>query len=200
LVYIAEMGEAEYDGIQKRNARIRAIFENGTESEMLMQSLASNLYKEGGRLVTEPETLTKERMEVDDDTIMGVLYVLESLSPLPEIQAIPNLHKIGFTRRSVVERIKGAENSTTYLQGAVRVVDEYELPAVIAPNVEHLLHRFFADVRLDVRFEIRGVEVAECKEWFAVPRAVIAEVIDLIANETVDLYEYDAEAETLRLR
>ncbi|HTF64950.1 MAG TPA: hypothetical protein VK638_19915 [Edaphobacter sp.] len=44
LLYVAEIGEREtING--KQNARLRCIFENGTESDMLLRSLAAELYK-----------------------------------------------------------------------------------------------------------------------------------------------------------
>ena len=80
------MGELELDQVRKANARTRCIFENGTESNLLMQSLASNLYKDGRR-VTEPNEVTLERMGLETETKMGHIYVLRSLSDDPQLAA-----------------------------------------------------------------------------------------------------------------
>lgn len=51
LLLVVEVGE-RFEKNGKWNARLRCIFENGTESDMLLRSLASGLYKDGKR-VTE---------------------------------------------------------------------------------------------------------------------------------------------------
>ncbi len=198
MVLVAELGDGWRDSKRRPNARIRAIWENGTESETLFQSLSANLYKDG-KMVTEPDFSLKPRMELLPETEMGVLYVLRSRSEDPQIASIPNLHKIGFSRRSMKERLKGAEKSTTYLNGPVEVLAEYQVPAVAAAGVEHMLHRFLTKVRLDVAFEVRGVDVAECREWFSVPLAVIDEALHLIENDTISQFWYDPIAQEIAL-
>ena len=53
---------------------------------------------------------------------MGVVYVLRSLSEDPQVLAIPNLHKIGFTKGTTTTRIGNAKRSKTYLNAPVKVV------------------------------------------------------------------------------
>jgi len=54
LLYVAEVGEGHRRG-GKRNARLRLIFDNGTEGRNLLRSLAAELYKDlNGRRVTDP--------------------------------------------------------------------------------------------------------------------------------------------------
>ena len=142
------MGELELDEVRKANARTRCIFENGTESNLLMQSLASNLYKDGRR-VTEPSEVTLERMGLETETKMGHLYVLRSLSGDPQLAAFDSVHKIGFTTQTVGERIAGAEAHATFLGAPVEMVASYSLPAVAARQIEAILHDFFATARLD---------------------------------------------------
>jgi len=74
------------------------------------------------------------------------------------------------------------------------------VPAGIEAKVEHLLHRVFADVRLDVGFERDGQTTAEAREWFSVPLEVIDEAIQMIEAETITNYEYDSDEQLLRLR
>ena len=54
--YIAEVGKefrTEYD---RRDSRLRVIFDNGTESDVLMRSLQRALHRDGaGRRITEPD-------------------------------------------------------------------------------------------------------------------------------------------------
>jgi len=213
LLYVAEMGQRELDKIRKANARTRCIFENGTESDLLMQSLASNLYKDGRR-VTEPNEVTLERMglapdtkvttraamALAPDTPMASIYVLRSLSDDPQVRSLAHLYKIGSTKQTVEARTGGASKHTTFLNAPVEVVAEYSVPAGVEHKVERLLHRLFSSVRLDVWFEQRGVTVTEANEWFVVPLKAIDEAVSLIETEAIKDYEYDADTQAMRLR
>lgn len=199
LLYVAEMGELELDQIRKANARTRCIFENGTESNLLMQSLASNLYKDGRR-VTEPSEVTLERMGLETETKMAHIYVLRSLSDDPQLGVFESVHKIGFTTQSVEHRIAGAEADATFLGAPVETVASYSLPAVAAQPVEAILHRFLASARLDTWFEKDHEILAEASEWFDVPLSAIDEAIALIQSENIQNYEYDPDERRIKLR
>lgn len=199
LLYVAQMGELEYNEIQKANARTRCVFENGTESDLLMQSLASNLYKDGRR-VTEPNVITLQRMGLEADTKMGYVYVLRSLSADDQLASCASVHKIGFTTQTVDERLAAAEGDSTFLGAPVERVAVYKLPAAGAQQVESLLHTFFASARLDIWFERQGKVVAAANEWFDVPRGVIDEAVELINAETIGSYEYDRDERAIKLK
>jgi hypothetical protein len=198
LLYVAEMGDRELDKIRKANARTRCIFENGTESDLLMQSLASNLYKDGRR-VTEPSDVTLERMGLAPNTKMGYVYVLRSLSENEQLAPFADVHKIGFTTRTVEQRIAGAEKHSTFLNAPVEEVAAYKLPAAAAGSVESLLHKFFSSARLDIWLDRSGYTVAEANEWFDVPLPVIDEAITLIENDAIASYQYDATDRAIRI-
>lgn len=198
LAYVAEIGdETKVRG--RRVARLRCIFENGTESNLLLQSLARSLY-DGGRRVTESHAVTLSRMGLEPQTAMGAIYVLRSLSSDPQVTSIPDLHKIGYTRSTTKQRLANADQHMTYLSASVSVVAEYAMPAAMAGGVETVLHHFFADARLDVTYERDGVAVTTADEWFSVPLSVIDEAISLLNAETISSYEYDAESRRIRLR
>jgi len=56
FVYVAEMDEGYRTPNGEMNARLRVIYDNGTESDLLLRSLQRALYKdEAGRRVTEPD-------------------------------------------------------------------------------------------------------------------------------------------------
>ena len=112
LLYVETVGERKKTK-GKVNARLRCIFENGTESDMLLRSLSAELYKHGRRVTNNEETLLDKDRE--DDVSTGYIYVLRSLSTDPQIKSIKNLYKIGFTTGSVESRIRNAENESTYL-------------------------------------------------------------------------------------
>lgn len=198
LTYVAAEGERRKER-GRVNARLRCIFENGTEANLLLRSLASQLYR-FGKQVTDPEEKTTEEIEDRLGGEVGYVYVLRSLSDDPEIAGIPDLHKIGFTSRTTAERTGGSKSSATFLGGLVEEVQEFEMPKAMARGVENLLHRFFTSARLDVWFERDGVTTAEVREWFSVPLAVIDEAVSLIEAETIQNYEYDPETRSIVLR
>jgi T5orf172 domain len=199
LAYVAAEGERRKEH-GRINTRLRCIFENGTEADLLLRSFSSQLYR-FGKQVTDPEAKT---MQVVEDQLgggaTGFVYVLRSLSEDPEIVAIPDLHKIGFTTNSTATRTSGAARSATFLGGPVKEVATFEMPAAMAGGVEGLLHRFFSAVRLDAWFERDGVTTAEIREWFSVPVDAVVEAIDLIEAESIQNYEYDRETKTAKLR
>jgi len=196
MLFIVEVGETEYKKTtvrENKRERLRCIFENGTESSMYRQSLAIRLSDEDGQIIARtqvPEILT-------EDTVSGYIYVLRSLSGDPQIAAIKDLHKIGFTRDSVQLRIKNAEKSPTYLMGPVDVVASYRTYNLKASALENLLHRVFAEVRLDITQADRKGRAYDPSEWFVVPRDVIDQAVDLIISGDIVRYVYDAKAQKL---
>jgi len=198
LAYVAEIGE-ETKLRGRRVARLRCIFENGTESNLLLQSLARSLYDDG-RSVTEPHAVTLARMGLEIETPMGAIYVLRSLNTDPHVASIPDLHKIGYTTTTTKQRLGNAEHQKTYLNAPVEIVAEYAVPAAIASGVETAIHHFFAAARLDVTYERNGQTVTTADEWFSVPLPVIDEAISLLNAETITSYEYDPNSRTIRLR
>jgi hypothetical protein len=55
IAYIAEVGEEFKTGYDRRDSRLRVIYDNATESNLLMRSFQRSLYRdEAGRLITNP--------------------------------------------------------------------------------------------------------------------------------------------------
>ncbi len=189
LVFVAEVGELKQHEVGK-DGRTRCIFENGTEADLLLRSLARSLYEEG-RIVTEADDAIAERMGLKPETEMGSLYVLRSLSDDDQVAGIQDLHKIGATTQTLDQRLAGAQKHPTFLNSEVEVQAEYQVPATVALAVEKILHDFFSSVRLDVWFERDGVNVAEAREWFDVPLQVVDEAVRLIEAETITSFRYD---------
>ncbi len=198
LAYIAEEGERRKEH-GRINTRLRCIFENGTEGDLLLRSLASQLYRFGNG-VTEPIDQTNAAIEVQLDGQTGYVYVLRSLSEDPQVKEIPDLHKIGFTTLTTAQRTSGAKKHATFLGADVEEVAVYEMPASMARSVEKLLHQFFGVARVDAWFEQGGVTTAEMHEWFSVPLHEINKTVDLLQAETIASFEYDSESRRVRLR
>lgn len=179
------------------NARLRCIFENGTESDMLERSLEASLYKDGGRVTELSEDLLKHLMVTADDSTSGHIYVLRSLSQAPDITSVPNLYKIGLARQSIEQRIRNAASEPTYLLAPVALVATYECFNVKLPKVERLLHRFFdaATVKLQVRDHAGNYTTP--KEWFSVPLEVIEAAVDLLISGEIVSHRYNAETKQI---
>jgi hypothetical protein len=196
MLFIAEVGETEYKKTtvrENKRERLRCIFENGTESSMYRQSLGIRLGDEDGQIVTQSH-LTEV---LADDEVSGYIYVLRSLSDDPQISALKDLHKIGFSRGAVEERIKNAAKSPTYLMAPVEVVAEYRTYNLRASALENLLHRVFAEVRLDITQIDRKGRDYDPTEWFIVSASVIDQSIELIISGEIIDYVYDAASQKL---
>ena len=113
---------------------------------------------------------------------------------------IANLHKIGFSTTSVEQRIKNAEKSPTYLMAPVKVVEDYRTYNLKPSALEHLLHRVFAEVRLDLSQVDREGRNYDPSEWFVVSRNVINQAINMILSGEIVDYVYDPHAERLVAR
>lgn len=125
------MGDIELTDHGRTDARLRVVFDNGTQSKMLMRSLQRALNADGvaGRRITEPNAgplFSDETAE--GDAASGTIYVLRSRSDHPLVAANRELvHKIGVTSNDVEKRIAGAQLQTTFLMARVDVVATYEL-------------------------------------------------------------------------
>jgi hypothetical protein len=106
--YVAEASKTFSNAQGRTDARLRVIFDNGTESNMLMRSLQRALNKdEAGRRITDPVAgpLFSDQQD-DSDQASGTIYVLRSKSDYPIVAANRDLvHKIGVTNMSVAQRI-----------------------------------------------------------------------------------------------
>ena len=197
IAYIAEVGELTQDAYSKWDARLRIIFDNGTESNILLRSLQKALYKdESGRRITDPNAgpLFDDVVE-DEDIESGTIYVLRSKSEHPEIKPHANLlHKIGVTGGSVATRISNAKLDPTFLMADVEIIATYELYNINRVKLENLLHRFFDAARLNIQISDRFGNPIYPREWFLVPLFIIDEVVEKIINGTLSKYQYDAKS------
>lgn len=192
--YVAEKGEQTLTDQGRTDARLRVIFDNGTESNMLMRSLQRALNKDdAGRRITDPVAgpLFSGQVE-EDDQASGTIYILRSQSDHPMVAANRDLvHKIGVTSNDVKQRIKGARLQTTYLMADVELVATYKLYNISRSKLEALIHRIFGSVRLDIKIQDRFGRPVVPEEWFMVPFFVIDEAVEKIKDGTITNYVYD---------
>ena len=121
--YVAEMGKEFTQQYGDKDARLRVIFDNGTENNMLRRSLQRALHKDAaGRRITDATAGPLFAGQTEDgDEVSGTIYVLRSKSNLPFVAENRDLvHKIGVTNASVEERIAGARLEPTFLNGGCR--------------------------------------------------------------------------------
>jgi hypothetical protein len=198
--YVAEIGEAFVTDHGRTDARLRVIFDNGAESNMLLRSLQRALNKdEAGRRITEPVAgplFSGERADADDSS--GTIYVLRSKSDHPLVAANRDLvHKIGVTNMKVQQRIAGARLQPTFLMADVDIVATYELFNIKRTRLEHLIHRVFGEAQLNIEIRDRFNQPVVPREWFLVPRFVIDEAITKIRDGTIKDFRYDTKAAKL---
>ena len=198
LLYIAEIKHAKRGNSNKLNRRTFLIFENGTQSRMLLRSLGKRL-KENGKMVTsrEGEELANLNQISADDESTGYIYVLKSKSEDDRIKSKANLFKIGFSSTAIEERIKNAENEPTYLMAPVSLVSAYETYNMNPYKLEQLLHRFFGNACLDIDIQGNDGQVHRPREWFIAPIDVIESAIELIISGAIVNYKYDSELERI---
>jgi hypothetical protein len=193
--YVADMGDIFTNSQGRTDARLRVIFDNGTESNLLMRSLQRALHKDdAGRRITEPVAgpLFSNQQQADDDLASGTIYVLRSKSDHPVVAANRQLvHKIGVTNMSVEQRIAGARLQPTFLMADVEVIATYELFNISRSRLEKLLHRVFESAKLDIEIRDRFGTPVVPREWFLVPLFVIDEVVERIKDGTITQHVYD---------
>lgn len=201
--YVAEKGETITNDQGRTDARLRVIFDNGTESNMLMRSLQRALNKdEAGRRITDPSAgpLFSDQT-MDGDEASGTIYVLRSKSEHPLVAANRELiHKIGVTNLSVEKRIAGAHLQPTFLMANVEVVATYELYNINRTKLENLIHRIFEPARLDIEIMDRFGRPVTPREWFLVPMYAIMDAVDKIKNGTISKFTYDPQQANLILK
>lgn len=193
-LYIAEIGEPIKGSNEAMDARLRVIYSNGTESNLLLDSLRRGLYKdESSRIISEPSAgpLFFDQME-GDDLESGTIYVLRSKSEHPMIKENREvIHKIGVTGNDVEKRIGTAKMDPTFLMADVEIVATYKLANINRVKLEALIHKFFSSARLDLQIVDRFGQHITAREWFLVPLFVINELVEKIRNGTVSECHYD---------
>ncbi|WP_294879862.1 GIY-YIG nuclease family protein, partial [Sulfurimonas sp. RIFOXYB12_FULL_35_9] len=199
MVYVASKGRlGRIKG--KLNTRLKCIYENGTESNVLMRSLSRELYRDGKRVsLHDDRVLDKLSQITEEDTKSGYIYILESLSKEDKITTIKNLYKIGYSTTDVKERIKNAINEPTYLMAAVRIVAVYETYNMNTQKFEQLIHRFFGKVCLNVDIFGSNAKRYTPREWFIAPLEIVEQAIELIITGEIINYRYDEKNEDLVL-
>ena len=202
-VIVAELGEPFVSDYGRPDRRLRVVYDNGTESDLLVRSLQRALNKDkASRRITEPDLgpLFSDEEE-EDDLPTGYIYVLRSKSEHPFVAEHRSVvHKIGVTGGDVKGRIANAKKDPTYLLADVEIVATFKLSNINRKGLEALLHKFFGSARLDLELKDRFGGQVEPREWFLVPLPVIEEAIQKLIEGTIGNFRYDSEAAKLVAR
>ena len=201
MLLLESIGEKRRSSNFLPDARTRCIYENGTESDILLQTLRKSVVG-GGYAITE----VQDEMEsnfftpadiMEEDRVSGYIYVLRSLSRNPEISNQQNLYKIGFSTNVVEERIANAEHEPTYLMAPVKIVATYKVVNMHSQKFENLVHQLLKAVQFHVTVVDNNGLSHEPKEWFVVPLEIVDVMIEKIMDGTITNYSYNPDMQCL---
>jgi hypothetical protein len=203
VTYVADEEEAFVTGYNRTDRRLRVVYDNKTQSNVLARSLQKALYRdEAARRITEPTAGPLFASENDDDDqASGTIYVLRSKSNHPLVAANREvLHKIGVTGGDVLRRVANAKLDPTFLMADVEIVATYTLFNINRIKLENLIHRIFDPARLDIAIKDRFGNPVVPQEWFLVPRFVVDDAVGRIKDGTITNYIYDPQTAQLAAR
>ena len=193
MCYVESIGEEKLT-FGRMKARLRVIFENGTESNMYLRTLSSQLYNDDGYIVVDAD----QEVASDNKKAVGHIYILKSKSQDTAVQDVKDLYKIGMTEGTVEGRIANAESDPTYLMAPVEIVETYKVTGDYnTQKVEALIHRFFADAKVILTVTDKNGKEYTPDEWYSIPIGVIREAIDLLNTGDIINYVYDSEKQKI---
>ena len=201
MVYLASVLDKRKGSNGSLDGRTRCIYENGTEADILLQTLRKSVVG-GGYAITETQAeldgkYFKNSDIAESDKVTGYIYVLRSKSDNPEVRNIKNLYKIGFSTNRVEERIANAEHEPTYLMAPVEVVSTYKIVNMHSQKFEDLVHRVLQEVNFRFKVADDNGDLHEAMEWYVVPLEIIDSIIEKIMNGTIVYFSYNKEQECL---
>ena len=204
MLLLEHIGELKRSSNFLPDARTRCIYENGTESDILLQTLRKSVVGDGyaiSELQEETDShFFSNKDIVSDDNVTGYIYVLSSLSGDPAVKDEKNLYKIGFTTNTVEQRVANAENDPTYLMAPAKIVATYKVVNLNSQKFEDLVHQLLMAVQFQVVvYDEKGI-AHQPQEWFIVPLQVVDVIIKKIMDGSIVGYTYNPQMECLEKR
>lgn len=192
--FIQKVGEARINSQGQNDPRLRIIYDNGTESNILLSTLNKTLYTDakGSRVVRGADDFTDfDTPNTTNSIRTGQIYIVRSLSVDPVVQERRNLYKIGFTTKDVYARIKGAERDIAFLESPVEVVATADCYDLDPRGLEGLIHTFLYAQRLQVTLTSKNGNIYHPQEWFTVDLQDAKKIIGYIIDGTIHSYRMD---------
>ena len=204
LLLLQDIGETTKGSNGLPGGRTRCIYENGTESNILLQTLRKAVVG-GGYAVTETQKEMDSHFfnEQDihySDKVTGYIYVLKSLSDDPQIKNVENLYKIGFSTNPVEQRVANAVHEPTYLMAPVKIVSVYKIVNMNSHKFEDLLHQVISSANFQVTVTDDNGEPHEATEWYVVPLEIVDSIIQKIMDGSIIYYTYNKQEQCLEQR
>lgn len=201
MVLLQSIGEYIQAANGTKDGRTRCIFENGTESDILLQTLRKNVMSSGYAITATQEETEQSMFSAnnltDNDKVTGYIYVLSSLSTQPKIANQQDLYKIGFTINTVEERIADAANDPTYLMAPVKIEASYKIVNLNSHVFETLIHQVLDVVQMQITITDKSGKECHPKEWYVVPFPVIETIIQKILDGSITRYVYNPQMKCL---
>lgn len=203
LCYVDELFEKELNSFGRRDNRMHIVFANGTESYMLFATFQKIMSAENGRSVTEVLDKDLDDFQLDGsaekdrrkfsapDIETGYIYILRTTSDEPLVKQYGGrLYKVGYTSKTVEERIRNAENEPTYLCAPVVIEETWKCININGRKLETFLHNFFEKAQVKIKVNANH-QSQVASEWFNVPLETLEQAVPLIINGDIRNWRYD---------
>lgn len=200
---IDKVGEYRENGEGRYDPRLRVIFENGTESNLLLRSLGKRLHSDatGRRIIQDADSVVDAFNNVSHtDKRAGQIYFVTTKSDNPVLRAVPNLIKIGYTEQTVEERTKNAERDTAFLEAQVKILASMECYNLNPNKFESLIHGFLYAQRLKMTLVGKDGKAYHPNEWFSVSLEDAMEVANRIIDGSIMKYRMNNTTGRLMLK
>ena len=209
LLFIDHMSEI-FRGTDREDRRLKIVFENGTQSTMLLRSLTKRIREDLGAkriLNTDGIPFNAKRVKLADEAdprmqvysqskSTGYIYIAKTYKPDLRSQ-YNHLYKIGLTKRDVSKRFKEAPKDPAFLMSEAEQIKVIPLNGLNLSSVEGAIHALFGRVRLDIDVVGADGKAYKAREWFNVPLEAINDAVTLIQDLTIHLYRYDSDTQKL---
>lgn len=125
------------------------------------------------------------------DIETGYIYILRTASDDEVVKKYSGkLYKVGYTSKSVEERIRNAESEPTYLCAPVVIEETWKCVNINGRKLETFLHTFFASAQVKIKVNANH-QSQVASEWFNVPLETLEQTVPLIINGDIRNWRYD---------
>lgn len=196
VCYVADIYKAEARKNARSQERLRLIFANGTESNMLTHSLATAQYKYENSYqlqITDPEWVNDDLAKNfgDDRQPTGVIYIAQLIETPENLEHYKNLYKVGFSKLTGDVRTKHSIRDTAFLQQPVNIIAEWQIYDADPRKVESVLHAFFYEQKVKMSSKGSDDKLYKATEWFDIPLSEIDKAINIVISGDIEKYRMD---------